>query len=91
MPDHALHEKIGAFSADINTLKKGHESILDKMDKTEEKREVQFKAIDERLDKQKWGITLTIITSALAPFVASSAIGKEVLTSLVVYIQHLFA
>ena len=91
MPSNTLHEKIGSFSADIVTLKKGHESILDKMDRTDEKREEQFKSLDERLDKQKWGITMSIITTALAPFVASSTMGKEVITSLITYIQHLFA
>ena len=98
MPSPSLHEKIGSFSADIVTLKRGHESILEKMDKTEDKRDGQFSAIDERLvkqneklDKQKWGIIASTFTAGLAPFVASSTMGQKVVTSLVTYIQHLFA
>ena len=91
MPNNSLHEKIGAFSADIETLKKGHDSILGKLDVIEDKREIQFQSLDVRLDKQRWGIVASTFTAGLAPFVASSPIGKEVVTSLITYIEKLFA
>ena len=109
MSDNILHEKIGSFSADIATLKEGHVSILQTLDKIEEKRDKQFEAIEVKLedqnkerakhnkeqaakfDKMKWGIVGSTITTFSAPFVATSTMGKEVLHSLIVYIEKLFA
>lgn len=85
------HEKLGHFAADIQNLKSGHEMILTKMDKIEDKREVQFKTIDEKFNKQKWGLVLVIFTSSVSPFVAGSSFSKSVLSSLVVYIEKLLS
>jgi tetrahydromethanopterin S-methyltransferase subunit G len=103
------HEKLGYFAADIATLKKGHDSILEKMDKTEGKRDKQFEGIEvkldnqnketakhnkeqvEKFDKVKYGIVVSVFTAAVSPFAASSPLGQKVVSSLVVYIEKLFA
>lgn len=85
------HEKLGYFAADIENLKKGHSTILDKMDKIEDKRDGQFGDINNKIDKQKWGLIGATFTAGIAPFLASSNVGQDVVKSLVVYIGKLFA